>query len=252
MVENPVPTSIRIGRQQFKFQEIHNMFAETKYGRKLQSNVRFHPFKPESMPNTEWQSLLGMDVNNLDHCLLSYVLTRSFLTSCQNFPQVWVGPLNKDAVFSRSDQERLLFTATVHDWAESIVGDIPYNQKTDADEAKELVILEGLIQAILGNRRTNGDLKSLTEDVLETLKDKQSKTGKAFNAIERAGYVRTGIRAWQQIDRVDDPLADNFYHLGKRVITANTSHLRSYAQIYPPMMTFLNHHALTINAIIAA
>ena len=104
--------------------------------------------------------------------------------------------------FSPQEIQTILLTAIVHDWAEADpdLGDITYDLKLDAHEKKETQILILMLRKQLGDT-----LSPETPDrVHKTAFDKTGKLGEAFNAIERPGYLRTALNAWQEHE-IDNP-----------------------------------------------
>lgn len=94
---------------------------------KLAQQTRYNPFKPNSVSNEEWKQIFGAHVNNLDHMALSFGITRSFLDHCANPRSNWQGPIPEQAQLTNTVHNNLLITSVTHDWAESVVGDIPYH-----------------------------------------------------------------------------------------------------------------------------
>ncbi|HUA13083.1 MAG TPA: hypothetical protein VL989_01110 [Candidatus Sulfotelmatobacter sp.] len=169
------------------FMGIHQSFAETELGETLASRVRYTTYKPEEVTNERWEELLGADVNNLDHLALTYGLAKSMVRHLREERPDFLTPHEEDV---------LLVTALIHDWAEAIVGDINYNDKTPEQEAEEMRQLS----AILGQHYdddTTG-IRELVLEASEVVSSPDSKLGKVFNTIERIGYMRTALRASEQ------------------------------------------------------
>lgn len=249
MVECEIPVGIQIGETQVSFNEIYQTFAATQHGDQLRRNVRYGTFRPTEVPQTIWERHLGPDVNNLRHLYLSVGLTKSFLAGNANPPVHWTGRITDEAKFNAEEQALLLFTAVTHDWAEAETGDIAYPLKTVSDEEQEMVILERLIDAVLGDKQNRSSIAQLTRQVQAVLSDKKSKLGKAFNAIERGGYVRTGIRAWHESRRTEGTLAESLQKMGREVVIHHIPVVKGYAEVYPATDTFLTYHSATISAI---
>ena len=49
------------------FLNLHQQISASDYGKKLMKEVRYSRYKPENITNSEWEKLLGEDVNNLKH-----------------------------------------------------------------------------------------------------------------------------------------------------------------------------------------
>ena len=237
--KNILPTGIYLSKKPLGFNKIFDKFAKTKYGETLRSNIRFSEFKPQNISNDEWVEMLGRDVNNLFHLSVSLNITRSFLSQCSSPTKTWQKHIPQTALFTSEQQTELLFTAVTHDWAEAIIGDIPLTSKKDTDENMEMIILRKLIHEILGEKIEKHKIDRLTNNVHTILTDKNTKLGKAFNAIERMGYVKTGIKAWHLSQGMNNEMGKKLRHLAIRVFLIHTPHLIEYAKIYPPVYYFL-------------
>lgn len=237
--KNVLPTGIYISGEFLRFNKIFDKFAITKYGETLRSNIRFSEFKPKNISNDEWVKILGKDVSNLFHLSVSLNITRNFLIHCSNPAITWQKNTPKAALFTSQEQIDLLFTAVTHDWAEAVIGDIPLTSKKDTDENKEMIILRKLIHEILGEEIEERKIDRITNNVHKILTDKNTKLGKAFNAIERIGYVKTAIKAWHLSQGMNNELEKNLRHLAIRVFLIHTSQLIEYAKVYPPVYSFL-------------
>ena len=212
---------------EIKFLDIHCAFAKTPMGQELASKARYDRYRPDFIPPAEWERLLGRDVNNLKHMPLTYELAQVFLrgmmatdpptdernpimTEPHNLAHFHhATPQNAgksdhwaNVRFSPQEIQTILLTAIVHDWAEADpdLGDITYDLKLDVHEKKESQIL------ILMLRKQLGEILSpeTLDLVHKTAFDKTGKLGEAFNAIERLGYLRTALNAWQEHE-IDNP-----------------------------------------------
>jgi hypothetical protein len=218
--------------------DIHTAFAETEYGHLLASRVRYEKYKPGDMSNEHWVKLLGADVNNLTHLSLTYGLTRSLITHLeQEQPQL----LSKD-------EENILQTAAlIHDWAESIVGDISFGDKTAADETEEQRQLSMNLQHFF-----NGESKEAEAYVdiamAEVIFTPESKLGRIFNAIERAGYLRTALRASRHVVEGTAPeCREGLEWLIADVLSNQPIKLMEYAAELQPIKNFLINQQAVIS-----
>lgn len=116
ITERGIPTGFDIGGQTVGFIDLHRDFAATPYGKTLQDNIRFAPYRPQEVSHKEWKNYLGADVNNLSHLQLSLGVTRQFLSFCERPQDGWTGPVSDEARFSDTEQKTLLLTSVVHDW----------------------------------------------------------------------------------------------------------------------------------------
>jgi len=183
--------------------ELNRLFSESEYGKKLGSGTRFGFFKPQATTNEEWEKILGVDVNNLKHLRLSYGLARAFTKYSENLPESWVGEIPEDARFNDEERADLELAAIIHDWGESITGDITYDHKSLEDSEKESEAFKEILTQVFADRLTpelTRKIEHLLSDVILP-KEHNSKLSRAFNAIERAGYFRTAIRSWKEADK---------------------------------------------------
>lgn len=102
-----------------------------------------------------------------------------------------------------------------------------------------MIILRQLIHDQLSAFASEEEYSALADNVINVLSDKTSKLGRAFNAVERVGYVRTALRALEQSRTTTGELADNFENLGLRVAAYHTPELVDYSRLYPPVYSFL-------------
>lgn len=155
--------------------------------KQLSTTLRFDRFRITETPE-QWKHLLGPDVVLLTHPKVVAQIVEDFLT--------YEGtPL--------TDEERILLTIApwVHDLGELIIegdgiGDISFDQKTDAHEAKELIVFTSVLHIV-----PNGDKKTFMERAYrEIVMNRDSRLGKMFNLAERIGYLQTAIRAYEGIE----------------------------------------------------
>jgi len=247
-----IPTNLTLGDKKIPFKEIHNEFASTDWGEKLKGNIRWSGHKPSEIKDEDWGKILGRDANNLEHLVAIKGLTLSFLKYCKNPGEKWKGEIPEAAHFSTEEQQLLLLTATVHDWGEAIKGDIPYYHKTEQDHTEEMQELRTIIAEILGKilvDKRSLDIKTITDKILDILTHTDSKLGRAFNIIERVGYVRTCIKAYNRPKNGDEKLETALKMLACRAVPDQIRTLVDYVKIYPPILIYLRHHKETINNI---
>lgn len=226
------PISFQQNGEDITFRSIHDQFASTQWGRTLNESVRYNRYRSEDMPPSEWESLLGADVNNLDHMWLSYGIARQFIRYSNA----------NSAYFSEEEQTDILLAATIHDWGEAIVGDTSYDQKTEKQEIDEMDRIHSLVKMMWETKPRNerGRVHKVINTVIE---DSTTKTGRAFNAIERIGYLRTGIRAFKLSKLPElDHLHANLQLLTNNVFLNQLPSLLQYAREYPAVHTFLDRN----------
>ena len=165
---------------------IHNSFAATEFGQRLASKVRYERYKPLEVPNDRWVKLLGADVNNLTHLTLTYGLARAFAATTERL---------RPGELTRHEQVVLQVAALIHDWAEAIVGDISFGDKTTAHE----VVEKSAFAANLAKFYQGNQADLIEEARSEVIFDHDSRLGRMFNSIERVGYMRIALRAQDRI-----------------------------------------------------
>ena len=215
--------------------DIHHSFAVTDLGEKLGAQVRYERYKPDEVTNERWVELLGADVNNLDHLPLTYGLTRVFVSKLRE---------KHPGLLNEHEEQVLQTAALVHDWAEVIVGDISYSEKTEEDEAKEH---QHLFE--LASRFSEGPLGELIDEaVCDVVFAPESKLGHIFNTVERTGYLRTGIRASQHvISKTDLDCEAGFRWIVADVLGNQQVPLLDRSSTYKPLEDYLKKQTPAIS-----
>ncbi|MGH7204171.1 MAG: hypothetical protein ACREHC_07035 [Candidatus Levyibacteriota bacterium] len=159
------------------------------------------------------------------------------------------GNHNNAIKFSPEDAVKLRLTARIHDWGESITGhyDITFADKTIQDEEAEHRALQRILRskarAVVTNKEDENALVRLVRTVLkEIATDRMTKLGKAFNAIERLGYLSTAIKAFEVRPSQDKKVSEGLTWLTTDVLINQTAMLCSYSTLYPPVEEFLQKH----------
>jgi hypothetical protein len=211
---------------------IHNSFTETEYGQTLAGQVRYERYKPEHISNERWTELLGADVNNLTHMPLTFGLTRVMVTQLR---------LTQPRLLDTNEENLLGAAAIIHDWAEAVVGDISYSDKTDDNKAEEKEQLTAILASFEGTSAQ--DAKALIDRAAqEVVFAPDTKLGHIFNTVERAGYMRTALRAAHHVIQGTAPDCEE----GLRWIVADvfgnhTAALVERTSVYLPVNGYLNH-----------
>lgn len=209
---------------------IFQRFADSDLGRNLNKETRFHFFQPVAVSNKSWVDAAGADTNNLLHMLETYNLTKAFLSENDSF--------------SEKEKRLLEFSAIVHDMAEAVTGDIPRPIKTNEDEQEEMVILSGILNHFLEPEMVETDRHDLIGDVIDVLVEKESKLGKAFNAIENLGYNMTALNSWRTYRMLEykdseKELRDGLRKLSHEVMIGDIPKLIDYSREYPFIRNYL-------------
>jgi hypothetical protein len=174
---------------------IYESFAETEPGMLLASRIRYERYKPVDVSDARWQELLGADVNNLKHALLTRNLTRSMLSHLR---------VDRPQLLSENEGDILEVMAFIHDFGEGVGIDITYSDKTEDDSKKEMLDLKDLLDKYYGE--SSPEIATLMEDAFDVLDGNDfsglnvNKLGKIFNTVERVGYLRTALRAAKHIE----------------------------------------------------
>jgi hypothetical protein len=249
-MQERISSKLNLGKKEITLSEINRKFSSTDWGEKLKSNIRYAKHKPEEISDGDWKKILGGDINNLDHLIITKGLTLSFLKGCKNTGKEWEGKIPKEACFSEEEQQLLLLTASMHDWGEAVKGDIHYYDKTKQDDIEEMqelrTIINEILSEILGEKH-NLDIKRIIDKIINILTQTESKLGKAFNAIEKVGYVRTSIRAYDKSIIASEELKIPLRNMACRVMPDQIRVLVDYAKIYPPVAAYIKHHKETID-----
>lgn len=189
------------------------------------------------MSNGRWEELLGADVNNLNHLPLTYGLSKSMVRNLRNLQPGLLNP---------REEEILQIAALIHDWAEAIIGDINYNDKTLEDEAEEMMHLAAILDQYYGE--DVGDLRIKMLDDMAVVKDPNSKLGRIFNTIERVGYVRTALRASEHVHSGTAVECENALRwLAVDVLGNHPPVLIERSKQYAPVGLYLRNQAAVIN-----
>jgi len=208
--------------------EIHKEFEKTDFGKTLAGRVRYERYKPTNVSNERWVDLLGADVNNLTHLALTYGLAQDFIRVLQ---------ILQPGYLTSEDEQLLQVAALIHDWAESIVGDISFGDKTANDELEEQAAFETHLASFY-----NGDTTLINKARTEVVFDHtgEEKLGRVFNAIERVGYLRTALRAGSHIVRGDaSDCEEGLRWLVADVLSQQPGPLIAYSGALPPVRQYL-------------
>lgn len=211
------------------FDEIHELFASSPYGKTLNERVRYNHYRPEEISNEEWIKILGPDVNNLEHLKTSYAVTQDFIYRARHpHPEWQFGEVS----FSPEEEEVLCLTALIHDWGEVIVGDIAWHKKTKDHGEAELEVLRALIEE-LGRYKFVDPVVEKMHRAANVAFKKEEHLGNAFEAIEYRGYIGNALRAWQERLNHSKPLSELLAGLASKIIMENLPIFQKYAAVYP-------------------
>lgn len=217
---------------------LHEQFSQSEYGQTLAAQVRYERFKPGPVTNEQWEELLGPDVNNLRHLVFTHELTVDFIETQA------AGP----APFTQLESEQLELAAMTHDWGESIVGDITFEAKTEEDEADEVIAMTQIARQL-----TLPHQSPTIEQIIETFSTVvlggDTSLSRAFNGIERLGYLTTGLRAWQKSKEAEADTRSGLQWLANNVMLNQIPTLLEYAGSYPAIGMYVAGQAGTITEV---
>lgn len=213
---------------EFSYASLHQDFTNTSWGTTLSQSTRFDSFRVQSAVSPEeWWALLGADVNTLRHIKLTYSMTRWFC--------------DQDPSYTPDKKYQLMLSAIIHDWAESVVGDIPAPLKTSTHDEIEQSELHKIIDAFCAQRpeyaKLQSDMHLVTDTIIFT---QETKLGQAFRAIEIMGYCRTMMRAWKNIPGAEESTKDALRRLVSSVMIRDYGRLEAMASEYPAIQAFVN------------
>lgn len=235
-----VPTSIvLVDGKRAGFVDLFESLRQTNLGQILQRRARYNKFK-DNVSNTDWEKALGPDANNFEHMRLLYGITRKFIENSGDY-------------FTQYEKEMLLLSSIVHDLGEYKYGDIPAPKRTKLDEEREMDVLREVLDVILPHD------EAIVSKVISTVGDRDSKLGRAFNAIERVGYVRTSLRAWREyksgkyngaLEKGLFGVAFTFLDPDKETGKTTLENLINYSEELVPVKAFLSGNILEITEIL--
>lgn len=207
------------------FLDIDKYFATTKAAKILEGNGRFADYMEVDLE--EWRRVLGSDVNNLSHLVLTYRLTKAFLKRMEM-------PLE--------DREVLLLTAIIHDWAEAITGDICSLKKTIADAVVESALLENILRKYFCSVLSSETISR----VIEVLDNDKEGLGNVFRCIEILGFFRTSLIAWERRMKIQDGHEENLMEMTQNVVGNRLAVLVEYSKEFPQVGDFLESRGAVI------
>jgi hypothetical protein len=216
----------------------HEAFAVTEFGQALSNQIRFKDYKPNEVSNDRWKELLGADVNNLDHMLLSYNLTR-----------VMINALRQDhpGLLIKEEEDQLLMAAVIHDQAEAVVGDLNYTKKTQAFVEEEMRQLHTMLDVVYGGEESS-EYKELVYEAAEIVNNPDTKLGLIFNTVEAVGYLRTALRgSGHVIDGTAKDCEEGLRLMTSSVLAIHIPRLVLRSDLYAPVKTYLVNQAESIS-----
>lgn len=215
----------------------HYIKKITKIHKKqFESSLRYERFMVEETFE-DWYCLLGKDVLFLSHPHFTAKIAKEFI----NFH-------NQIGLSLTNEEQVLLVTASyIHDWGELkignlSIGDITFEKHNENHKKIEVSIFKRVINC-LPKDKTKDLIHKAYQKIVMT---KNSKLGEIFNVVERIGYLKTGLRAYQGIK---GKRIKNWCGLVGNVLSNQIIVLIDYAKKYPYIKNFLNQNQKIINKI---
>jgi len=211
--------------------QIYEKYKQSPAGQILSQRTRWDRFKTQDTTNENWIKIIGLDADNLRHCLVIYGITDWFISQQNNSDM----PIK----FNKQEKNLLLLTALSHDIPEGMTakGDVSLEFKTDQDEQEELALVE---KAIVNALDESCNRQQIASEIKKCLEDKNSKLGHAFNAIENIGYIRTALIAWKNNDNSNPALAANLKLITNNVLINSIPKLTEFSKTYFPIKRYLH------------
>ncbi len=206
---------------------------EKEHKTELESKVRYARYM-DGETNKEWVKLLGQDVSFAGHPHVTAKIAKKFI--------------KYDNKIDEKESEQLITAALIHDMGElhvddDGVGDISYDQKEIEHFTKEGEIFKRIISSI----ESNGTRTYLLDVYENVARDKTTTLGKVFNAIERIGYIQTGISAYEG---VNNKRINNWQGLTGNVFKNHIIPSVEYSSNFPYVSHFLKKNKDTITKIL--
>lgn len=212
-----------------------DMLAESNYGQLLRENVGARYKMWAWSDQARFIEVMGPDVDPVLHGAHQAETVVKPFVEFQN--------VSDRPHFTYEEANLLYITNLLHDAHEGLTGDIPKPDKTPESDAQELRINRQVVSELMGWRNGHPLLEGMQQimgDVAGT-----TRIGRAFEAIERAGYLQTGLRAWSMRNHSQLNFSERFrtVAMGRIVSLDSAAHLLKYANEFPYV-----DHLLSTNA----
>ena len=151
-----------------------------------------------------------------------------------NITKEFTAAQNKNSVTDHltSFEASILFTAAlIHDWGELEIenmghGDVTFEEHGKSHDKTERLIFERVTERIIDS----SDQSFIRQVYKQVTQDKNRRLGRMFSAIERIGYLKTGLRAYKGFKGMR---IDNWAGLAGNVLSNQIISLLEYAPDYP-------------------
>lgn len=236
--------------------DIYERFAQTQYGKKLETLPRYGRHVPTGWTVDRWEALIGPNGNNLHHMAQSIIDARRFV--------MLENAATKNA-FSPLEGALLEVTGAMHDQGEYFVGDIQYQRKpqeTFNDEQQHIRDYE--LQFAPGLSGIGLTLYRVAYEEI-AFGDLKKKLPAAQKAIELMGFIDDTLLALDRLDALRRGASGREYGLmnthdreiGITVLECMTTEILAsgvFGRVielggrFPGLLVFLRQHALQIDA----
>lgn len=202
-----------------------DMLAESNYGQLLRENVGARYKMWAWTDQRHFIEVMGPDVDPVLHGAHQAETVVKPFVEFQN--------ISNRPHFTYEEANLLYVTNLLHDAHEGLTGDIPKPQKTPESDAEELRVNRQVVSDLMGWHPGH----PLLEGMQQVMGDVNGTTriGRAFEAIERCGYLQTGLRAWSMRNHAQLNFSERLrtVAMGRIVSLDSASHLEKYANEFP-------------------
>lgn len=211
-----------------------DIMENSEYGRLLREKVQAR-YSNWWWPDLErFKELMGPDVDPVLHGPHQAEMVVKPFVEFQNLT---------DDPFEYTEANLLYITNLFHDAHEGVTGDIPKPLKTPESDAEELRVNKNVVMDLMAWPEDHYLLQGMQQimgDVGGT-----TRLGRAFEAIERCGYLQTGLRAWSMRHHDNLSYQEKFQsmQMGRIVSLDSTAHLLNFAGEFPYVEYLLNTSA---------
>lgn len=173
------------------FPKFINALEKSEAGASLKTTYRWAEHFRTSETDEDWRNIFGATGRVFSHSILFFKLMEQMVA-------------RENGRFIAEKQETLLYGTAPHDAGEAKingmgVGDISAQDKTEADEKKEVVIARRVINSL----ELPAELKSkLLSSYYQVVVGRDQELYEAFKALEKSEYVLTAMKVYQNCKKL--------------------------------------------------
>ncbi|MBD3238062.1 MAG: hypothetical protein GF332_00280 [Candidatus Moranbacteria bacterium] len=244
MESSIIPGKFFDGSDYTSFNQLFNLFLESRHGRNLLEEVRFSRFKPSKLSNQQWEGLLGPEINVSKHHWSLYKLARKFLAEQQQAPTAFKNQ-TKGELFSYNDMEMeaLLLAAIIHNWGKAAQTQSSFETKIKPTQAQAMNNLRQIVKELFQEADKQILFGKISQVIDQVLIKQTGRLSRAFDAIQRLSNFKIGLLAWnkskQKKIQQDPELDSAFKWLANSVLLNNIPILLEYSKTLFPVFDFL-------------